>query len=85
VAYDNATAMWERTGGEDGVPPVLPEIDADIFAIQVGKELGIPATEVEDLPEYWKGTVRTLWAWQDLERERDRRRSARKSKTSPTK
>lgn len=50
------------------MPPISEALDQDLFFIAVGKELGVPATEVEYLPEYWRGVVNTLWKWQDMQR-----------------
>jgi hypothetical protein len=82
VAYENAVAHWEETGGEHGMPPVPTTFDEDFSAIQVGKELGIPALDVEDLPLHWRGTVYTMWAWRDLEEKRHNRRAKHSAKSS---
>lgn len=81
MAYENAVRHWVTSGGEHGMPPVPQSFDEDAFAIQVAKELGVPVTEVDNLPEHWLYSVRTLWAWQDLERKRASKRANHK-KTS---
>lgn len=81
MAYENAVQHWERTGGEQGIPPVPAALDEDLFCIQVGKELGIPAISVPEVPEVWIMAVRTLWAWREL----DEKRRARGSRSNGAK
>lgn len=64
------------------MPPVSVALDMDITAIRIGKELGIPATEVEYLPHAWLSSVQVLWEWERVERERSIRKSRSKRKSS---
>lgn len=53
-----------------------------VQCIQIGKELGIPATAVENLHGRWKFAVSTYWEAQRRESEMSRRKSSRKAKTA---
>lgn len=80
IAYEQGVAHWERSGGTEGVPPISAEVDEDLSAIRIAKELGVPVTEVSELPAHWIAAVLTTFEWQRLESERSSKRSRRSSK-----
>jgi hypothetical protein len=63
----------------EGIPPISPDLDEDLMAMRLGKELGVPAPEVMDLPAHWVGSAMVALEWQHLDAEQASRRSRRSS------
>lgn len=80
VAYEQGVARWHATGGEEGVPPLSPEVEEDLSAIRIAKELGVPVTAVAELPAQWIAAALTTFEWQRLEHEKANKRHRRGTK-----
>jgi len=49
--------------------------------IRVAKELGVPVTEIRDIPGHWIGAAMTMFEWEFMEREQHKKRSNRTKKS----
>ncbi|MCA9878224.1 MAG: hypothetical protein KC442_10600 [Thermomicrobiales bacterium] len=77
-------AHWERSGGAEGIPPISEALDEDLMAMRLGKELGLSAVAVMDLPAHWLGSAMIALEWQRLESETaSKRRRGGKPTASP--
>ena len=66
---------WERTNGEEGIPPISPDLDEDLMAMRVAKELNIPVTWLADTPLHWIGAAMISMEWSRVESEKSSKRS----------
>lgn len=72
-------ALWWRTDGEDGIPPISEGLDHDLMMMQIAKELNVPVTAMDDMPLHWIGAAHVAMAWNRYEMEKITKRSRRGS------
>lgn len=79
MAYERGVEHWERTGGDEGVPPVPDDLNNDLGMMRVAKELGIPVTHLARTPRHWITAALVRLEWEHQEHERQSRRRTRRA------
>ena len=56
--YDRGLARWEADPADPrAIEPVDPDLDADVSALAIAKELNVPAPAVAAVPLRWVGAA----------------------------